>query len=53
MMTLINSYVRETINNKSPHLLLKTLYGKEVLNIFNITYIEPDDINLTPSLISK
>lgn len=53
MTTLINSYARETINNKSSHLLLKTLYGKEVLNIFNVTYIETDDINLTPSLISK
>lgn len=53
MMSHINSYAREKLNDKSPHLLLKTLYGEDVISIFNISCIQPDDINLTHKLISK
>lgn len=53
MMSHINSYARVKLNNKPPYLLFKTLYSEDVLNIFKITCIKPDDINLTHSLISK
>ena len=53
MMSHINSYAREKLNNKSPLLLFTTLYGKDTANIFSIDCIEPDDINLSPSVIKK
>ena len=53
MMSHINSYARDKLNDKSPFLLFSCLYGEEVPNFFNITCIEPDDINLTKGLISK
>lgn len=53
MMSHINSYARDKLNDKSPFLLFSCLYGEEVPNFFDITCIEPDDINLTKGLISK
>lgn len=53
MMSHINSYARDKLNDKSPFLLFSCLYGEEVPNFFNVTCIEPDDINLTKGLISK
>lgn len=53
MMSHINSYAREKLNDKSPLLLFKTLYGEEVPNLFDITCIDPDDVNLSPSVIKK
>lgn len=53
MMSHIDSYAREKLNDKSPFLLFSMLYGKDIANIFGISCIEPDDINLSQSLISK
>ena len=53
MMSHINSYAREKLNNKTPLLLFNTLYGEEIANIFSISHINPDDINLSPSVIKK
>lgn len=51
MMSHVNSYAREKLNDKPPILLFKTLYGEEVPNLFNVTCIEPDDVNLSSSVI--
>ncbi len=51
MMSHINSYAREKLNDKSPFLLFKTLYGEDILNLFSITCINPDDVNLSPSVL--
>ena len=53
MMSHINSYAREKLNNKSPLLLFTTLYGEDTTNILSIGRIEPDDINLSSSVIKK
>lgn len=52
MMSHINSYAREKLNDKTPILLFNQLFGEEVTSFFNISYINPDDINLTSKLIS-
>lgn len=51
MMSHINSYAREKLNNKPPLLLFKTLYGEEVADFFSIIRIESDDVNLSSSVI--
>lgn len=53
MMSHINSYARAKLNDKSPHLLFSTLYGNEVSELLCITRIDADDINLSPTLLSK
>ncbi len=51
MMSHINSYARDKLNDKSPLLLFRTIYGEDVADIFDIVCIEPDDVNLTSSVI--
>lgn len=51
MMSHVNSYAREKLNDKPPILLFKTLYGEKVPGLFNITCIDPDDVNLSSSVI--
>lgn len=53
MMSHVNSYARENLNDKSPHLLFTTLYSNELANLFGISRIEPDNIVLKPTLLSK
>ena len=53
MMSCIDSYARKKLNDTSPLLLFSMLYDKDVPDIFGISSIEPDDINLSKSLISK
>lgn len=53
MMSHINSYGRNKLNGKSPIDLFINLYGKETLNTLNITKIDPDEINLSESLIKE
>lgn len=47
----INSYSREKLNNLSPHKLFSSIYSPEILQVLNIREIDPQDINLTPSLL--
>ena len=49
----INSLCRDSLNKKSPYQTFEFLYGKDILDKFNIHYIEPDNVNLSPNLISK
>lgn len=53
MMSHINSYARAKLNDKSPFLLFSMLFGKEIATAFQITHIDADDINLSPSLLLK
>lgn len=53
MMSHIDSYAREKLNDKSPFLLFKILYGEKAIKAFSITCMDSDDINLSPSLLSK
>lgn len=39
--------MQKKLNDKLPLLLFKTLYGEEVPNLFDITCIDSDDVNLS------
>lgn len=49
----INSLCRDSLNKKSPYQTFDFLYGKDILDKLNISYIHPDNVNLSPNLISK
>lgn len=53
MMSHINSYARDKLNDKSPLSMFSFIFDEDILSLFNISCIQPDDINLTPSLISS
>ena len=49
----INSTSRVILNNKTPFEAIQTLMSVDVITKFNISYIHPDDVNLSPSLFKK
>jgi len=51
MMSHINSYSREKLNDKSPHDLFDLLFGHETLAKLNQIMIPPNEILLKPSLL--
>jgi len=51
MMSHINSYSREKLNDKSPYDVFSFLYGSDVLGKFGIIKIPANDIVLRPSLL--
>lgn len=53
MLSHINSYKREKLNNRSAHQMFSFLYGAEVLDALGIREILPNEINLTPKLFKK
>lgn len=53
LMSHINSYKRKKLNDCSPEQLFNLIYGNEILNKLGIIEINPNDINLTNSLIKK
>lgn len=53
IMSHINSYGRDDLNDKSPIDLFTMFYGTDVLNKLNLTRIHPDDINLTYRLLTN
>lgn len=53
IMSHINSYKRKKLNNKSPNFVFSSIYGKDTLDKLGIVEIEPNNINLTSSLIKK
>lgn len=53
MMSHINSYKRKKLNNCSPIQLFSLLYGNDILQKLKISEIDPNSINLTPSLLNK
>ena len=53
MLSHINSYKREKLNNRSAYQMFSLLYGDELLRLLNIREIEPNDIVLSPKLLRK
>lgn len=53
MMSHINSYSREKLNDKSPFEMFSFLYGKDVLDKLGLFRIPPNEILLKPSLLKK
>lgn len=53
MMSHINSYARDKLNDKSPYFIFSMMFSKEITSFFGIECIAYDDITLKPSLISK
>lgn len=53
MMSHINSYTREKLNNRSAHQMFSLLYGVDVLGLLHIHEIQPNDIILKPCLLKK
>lgn len=49
----INSYPRKSIAENTPYSLVLNDLGIEFLNTIGIYYVNPDEINLTPSLLKK
>ena len=47
----INSYVRKTLNEKSPYDLFVQRFGKKAADILGIIHINPKDVNLSPSVL--
>lgn len=53
LMSHINSYKRKKLNDCSPLQLFNLLYGKDIAKSLGILEIEPNDINLSTSLLKK
>jgi IS30 family transposase len=53
MMSHINSYSREKLNDKSPFEMFNFLYGQEVPEKLGLFMVSPNDILLKPSLLTK
>ena len=53
MINHINSLARESLNWSSPYDLSKILLDKEVLKELNLIKIQPNEIKLTPKLITQ
>lgn len=49
----INSTYRVILNNKTPYEVVQSLISIDIIDKFNISYIKPDDVNLSPSLLKK
>ena len=47
----INSYPREKLGGMTPYMLALEKYGPDMLRALQLKYIEPDTVNLTPSLL--
>lgn len=53
IMSHINSYKRKKLNNKSPYFMFSSIYGKDTIDKLGIIEIEPNEVNLSNSLIKK
>ena len=53
LMSNINSYPREELNNCCPFNLAYMLIGKDLIDKFNYNFINGNDIILTPNLFKK
>ena len=49
----INSLCRESLNNKSPFEAMTFMCDEKTLNLLNVYYIEPDEVQLTTDLLKK
>lgn len=53
MMDHINSYRRESLNNKSPYEMFRFFYGSDILDLFGCRHILPGDVTLNRSVFQK
>ena len=53
IMSHLNSFARKSLNNVPAITLFETIYGKDILPELGISLILPQDVILTPQLISK
>lgn len=53
VMSHLNSFARQSFNNIPAITLFETIYGKEVLPKIGVFLIPPQEVVLTPQLISK
>jgi IS30 family transposase len=53
VMSHINSYSREKLSNKAPVDMFDFIYGEGIANRLGISKISPNEIILTPKLLSK
>ena len=53
MFSHINSYIRESNQNKTPFDLIKERFGSEFLDFIGIKHVEPNDVVLKPKLLKK
>ena len=49
----INSYTRESLGHRCPYDVFGFLYGEKILSLLGRHKIEPNAVNLTPSLLRK
>lgn len=47
----INSYPREKLGGMTPYMLALEKYGPDMLRALQLKFVEPDTVNLTPSLL--
>ncbi len=53
MMDHINSYCRESLNNRSPYEMFRFFYGSEILDLLGCRLIPPQDVTLNRSIFRK
>lgn len=53
MMDHINSYSRPELGDKTPYEMFDFYYGKDVLDLLEVSRISPNEIILKPSLLNK
>ena len=53
IMSHINSYKRKKLNNISPYDMFSTIYGKDTIDKLGLIKIEPNNVNLSKSLLKK
>ena len=53
MMDHINSYCRESLNNRSPYEMFRFFYGSEILDSLGCRLIPPRDVTLNRSIFRK
>lgn len=52
IMSHINSYSREKLNNKTPTMLFSSIYGYETTKLLGITEIPPNNVTLSKSILN-
>lgn len=53
MMSHINSYIRKDLGDKCPYDLVSFMYGEELPRKLSICHVDPDDVCLQPSLLTR
>ena len=49
----VNSFSRTSLNRHTPYESFRFLYGRDILDLWHIRYIKPNDVILKPSLVNQ